>query len=79
MEFIAYGLLYSAVVTPRQLAIDLRGVPSFASDHPYVRHALKVQTAPGHQPFSGIVCCRPLEGPLSMESNALRIYVPLPA
>lgn len=42
MEFIAYGLLYSAVVTPKELAVDLRGVPSAAMQHPYVSHALQV-------------------------------------
>lgn len=43
MEFMAYGLLYSAVVTPRQLAIELRGVPSAARQHPYITHALQVK------------------------------------
>lgn len=28
MEFMAYGLLYAAVTNPKQLAMELRGIPT---------------------------------------------------
>ncbi|EIE23285.1 hypothetical protein COCSUDRAFT_63639 [Coccomyxa subellipsoidea C-169] len=41
-EFMAYGLLYAAVTNPKQLAMELRGVPCTAWQHPYMEHALRV-------------------------------------
>lgn len=42
MEFWAYGLLYAANTSPKQLAMELRGVPQRAWQHPYLQHALQV-------------------------------------
>ncbi|KAK9903296.1 hypothetical protein WJX75_002137 [Coccomyxa subellipsoidea] len=42
MEFMAYGLLYAAVTNPKQLPMELRGVPCRAWQHPYMKHALRV-------------------------------------
>ncbi|CAL8465200.1 g4735 [Coccomyxa elongata] len=42
MEFMAYGLLYAAVTNPKQLAMELRGIPHQALEHPYMKHALQV-------------------------------------
>lgn len=42
MEFMAYGLLYAAVTNPKQLAMELRGIPYQALEHPYMKHALQV-------------------------------------
>ncbi len=44
MEFLAYGVLYSAITTPRQLAMDLRELPQQAWQHTYLQHALQVGT-----------------------------------
>ena len=43
MEFRAYGLLYAAVTTPKQLAMELREVPEPAWDQPYMQHALQAR------------------------------------
>ena len=43
MEFRAYGLLYAAVTTPKQLAMELREVPEQAWGHPYMQHALQAR------------------------------------
>ncbi len=51
MEFMAYGLLYAAVTNPKQLAMELRGVPCTAWQHPYMEHALRV-TSPLTSPMS---------------------------
>ena len=53
MEFLAYGVLYSAITTPRQLAMDLRELPQQAWQHPYLHHALQVGPA---------ICLPPLTG-----------------
>ncbi|BDA50297.1 Leukocyte receptor cluster member 8 homolog [Coccomyxa sp. Obi] len=42
MEFMSYGLLYAAVTNPKQLAMELRGIPHRALEHPYMKHALQV-------------------------------------
>lgn len=45
MEFMAYGLLYAAVANPKQLPMELRGVPCRAWQHPYMKHALRVTSS----------------------------------
>lgn len=45
MEFMAYGLLYAAVTNPKQLPMELRGVPCRAWQHPYMKHALRVTSS----------------------------------
>ena len=42
MEFMAYGLLYAAVTNPKQLTMELRGIPHQALEHPYMKHAMQV-------------------------------------
>ena len=41
-EFVMYGVLHAAAVSPRQLAIDMRDVPKDLWQHPFLQHTLQV-------------------------------------